>query len=457
MAAEMTLELFEKHLSDLKKEDIQKKMDIARNVSEQCELYRQIGKDSTPPLIKCHNLTGVPIETLKAVNSLEKKSIKFEDWLKEQKLMPQSYNFEYNSIRQLLLTNYTQLLEIPTGIKDSKDYDFSYKKFFTLVQLPGTKASIIVEKPETFMERQRFLYTKMMYREQKKNIVYIGKINLLLNHGKFSYKEDNVQSKTRFIIAASQKFGYLGYIYCCGTGEEYMTNWIEEKILPQLSEESVIIFQENVLNNDEDKVVSDLSKEHIINWLNANEIPHDPKMHRAELYKLVKTIQKSRVEKVSPAELSFRAKGHITIRKKRCNLNNNFFDPFWGLLIHEMNHATTMPVIKTTMKQHQQDITKTLNIIVQNCPLEYWNTFGNTLLDKERNIYREDLEMEHVIDKLMTMVKHEGLPKEWETNSKLYEYSRAAEQKYILLSDNLLQLFANMQTSKHYKTLNIFK
>ncbi|XP_061724696.1 uncharacterized protein LOC133530694 [Cydia pomonella] len=452
MAAEMTLEVFEKHLSDFKKEDIQKKMDIASNLSKQCELYRQIGKDSTPPLIKCHNLTGVPKETLMAVSSLDKKSIKFDNWLKEQKL--QSHNFEYNRIRKLLLHNYTQFLKIPTGIKKSEVYE-GYKKFFTLVQLPGTKASIIVEKPETVMERQRFLQTKMMYKEQKKNIVYIGKINLLLNHGRFSYKEDNVESKTRFIVAASQTIGHLGYIYCCGSSQEYMTNWVEEKILPQLTEESVIIFQENVLRNDDDKVVSDLSKEDIINWLINNEVPHDPKMHRAELYKLVKTNQKSRVEKLSPAELSFRAKGHITIRKKRCNLNNNFFDPFWGFLIHEMNNATTIPVIKTTMKHHQHAITNTANIIVQNCPLDYWNNLGNILLDKERDIYREDLEMEHVIDKLMTMVKHEGLPKEWET--KLDEYNRAAEQKYILLSDNLLQLFENMQRTQHYKSLNIFK
>ncbi|XP_063542979.1 uncharacterized protein LOC134751490 [Cydia strobilella] len=456
MAAEMTLELFEKQLSDLKKEDIQKKMDIASNVSKQCELpNRQTGKDNTPPLVKCQKLTGVSEETLMAVNSLDTKSIKYEDWLKEQKQMIQKHNFEYNSIRKLLLKNYTQLLEIPTGIKNSQDYD-GYKKFFTLVQLPGTKASIIVEKPETVMERQRFLYSKMKYREQKKNIVYIGKINLILNHGKFSFKEDNVESKTRFIIAASQKFGHLGYIYCCGNSQEYMTNWVEEKILPQLSEESVIIFQENVISNDEDKVVSELSKEDIINWLNANEVHHDPKMHRAELYKLVKTVKKNRVEKLSSAELSFKARGHITIRKKKCNLNNNFFDPFWGFLVHEMNNATTIP-IKTTTKHHKHAITNTANIIFQNCPLEYWNNLGNILLDKERDIYREDLEIEHVIDKLMTMVKNEGLPKEWETNSKLDEYSRTAEQKYILLSDTLLKLFENMQKTQYYKSLNIFK
>ncbi|XP_063630154.1 uncharacterized protein LOC134801477 [Cydia splendana] len=458
MAAEMTLEVFEKHLSDFKKEDIQKKMDIASNVSKQCELPKNIptGKDNTPPVMKCQKLTGVPLVTLMDVNSLDNKSIKFEDWLKEQKQMIQSHNFEYYSIRKLLLKNYTQLLEIPTGIKYSQEYE-GYKKFFTLVQLPGTKASIIVEKPETVMERQRFLYKKMMYREQKKNIVYIGKVNLIINHGKFSFKEDNVESKTRFIIAASQKFGHLGYIYCCGNGQEYMTNWVEEKILPQLPEESVIIFQENVLSNDEDKVVSDLSKEDIINWLNANEVPHDPKMHRVELYNLVKTVKKSSVEKLSSAELSFRARGHITIRKKKCNLNNNFFDPFWGFLVHEMNNATTIPLIKSTMKQHQHAITNTANTIVQNCPLEYWNNLGNILLDKERDIYREDLEIEHVIDKLMTMVKNEGLPKEWETNSKLDEYSRTAEQKYILLSDNLLKLYENMQRTQYYKSLNIFK
>ncbi|XP_063370168.1 uncharacterized protein LOC134658416 [Cydia amplana] len=454
MAAKMTLELFEKHLTDFKKEDIQKKMDIASNVSKQCELpNRQPGKDKTPHLIKCQKLTGVPKETLTAVNSLDNKSIKFEDWLREQKLM--IHNFEYNNIRKLLLENYTQLLEIPTGAKDCLDYE-GYKKFFTFIQLPGTKASIIVEKPETVVERQRFLYTKMMYREQKKDIVYIGKINLILNQGKFSYREDTIEARTRYIIAASQTLGLLGYIYCFGNSQEYMTNWIEEKLLPQLSEESVIIFQENVLSNDDDKLVSDLSKEDIINWLSANEVPHDPKMHRAELYNLVKTIQKSRVKKLSPEELSFRAKGHITIRKKRCNLNNNFFDSFWSFLVREMNKAMTVPV-KTSANHHHHAINNTANIIVQNCPLEYWKNLGNILLDKERDIYREDLEIEHVIDKLMTMVKNEGLPKEWDTNLKLDEYSRAAEQKYILLSDNLLQLFANMHKTHYYKTINIFK
>ncbi|XP_063542788.1 uncharacterized protein LOC134751372 [Cydia strobilella] len=452
MAIEMKLEVFEKHLSDFKKEDIQKKMNIASNVCKQCELpNRQFGKDSTPPLIKCQMLTGVSKETLMAVNSLDNKSIHFEDWLREQKLM--IYNFEYNGIRKLLLKNYTQLLEIPTGIKDSQDYE-GYKKSFTFIQLPGTKTSIIVEKPETVMERQRFLYTKMMYREQKKNIVYIGKINLILNQGKFSYREDTVEARTRYIIAASETLGLLGYIYCCGNSEDcYMKNWIEEKLLPQLSKESVIIFQENVLSNDKNKVVSDLSKEDIIYWLNANEVPHDPKMHRAELYNLVKTIQKSRVEKLSPEELSFRAKGHITIRKKRCNLNNNFFNPFWGFLVHEMNKAMKIPLIKTTINQQHHAINNTANIIVQNCPLKYWNNLGNILLNEERDIYKEDLQIEYVIDKLMTMVKNEGLPKEWETNSKLDEYSKAAaEQKYIRLSDNLLQLFANMQKSQYYKT-----
>ncbi|XP_048000547.1 uncharacterized protein LOC125237482 [Leguminivora glycinivorella] len=454
MATKMTLEMFDKQLSDFKIEDIQKKIDIASNVSKQCDIPRASSKGlkDVPAFKMCQTLTGVPEETLRAINSLSHKSIKFDDWLKSQKLLIQNYNTEYNNIRKLLLRDYTQRLEIPKRTQISSDDYEGYKKYFTSIQLPGTKASIIVEKPETVIERQRFLHTKMLYREEKKNMVYIGKVNLLLNNGKFTYKEDTVEAKTRFITAASQKYGYLGFIYCCGNSQEYMANWIDEKILPHLPEKSVIIFQENVLSRDEDKVVSDISKEEILKWLKENEVPHDPKLHRAELYKLVNIFQKSCAEKLSPAELSFRARGHITIRKKRCNLNANYFDPFWGFLVKELNSA--MPLVKPTVKHHYHAINNNASMILQNCPIEYWNNLGNILQAREIEIYREDLQIEHVLDKLMTKVKHEGLPKEWE--SEFDEYSRE-EEKYILLSDNLMQLYVSMQKTQYYKSLNIYK
>lgn len=154
---------------------------------------------------------------------------------------------------------------------------------------------ILMSNPDDAYERYFYLDNINKARKANKHIYYVDERllqatrNIIRPWTVQSLTKDTEEIKGGFVFyhAVSQS-GYMNGLFCNHFSKENFEKWLTEVVIPLLEPSSVLV----IAKTANDRIITTEpiskydSKATMMQWLRENNIPHGPKMHKAELYKL---------------------------------------------------------------------------------------------------------------------------------------------------------------------------
>ncbi|XP_048000609.1 uncharacterized protein LOC125237531 [Leguminivora glycinivorella] len=322
---------------------------------------------------------------------------------KQKLLVVVKNNFSYTDIREILVKHYIEQQEIPTKEKLIADLELKNKPCdkntlnyylndlgFIWRILPGTTKYILTEHPKRVADRLRYFKKLNQYRSENRKIVYIEEN---YNHIYRNHEEANGKYRRCCIAAITENCLVKVDTYTYpGVPGGHLYAWLRNDLLPQLQKNSVVVVEDKLNKEIQDYQIPDAfnTKEEMKDWLTINNVPFAENMCKADLMKL---IDKFANESGDILEDIFKSQGHDFLRKPK----------FPKLCV-------MAPLAQLMLDTYPwQRIPSKLADELKGCTEKQWTQMFDTLKLEERRIMHEDLLMEEIIDKLITMTTQEGL------------------------------------------------
>lgn len=222
---------------------------------------------------------------------------------------------------------------------------------------------VLIEKSDLRQKRIHYLKCLIKHREEKRPIVYVDESYILSSHvSSKSWRDDSakcihrpVSKGERLIIINAG--GEMGCIPNCllmwkagrksGDYHDQMNKdnyikWLQEKLLPNLPPECVVVMDNAAYHNVEihKAPTSNSKKEDMIKWLEDNSVPFSTNMLKPELLTLIKKHQSNK--KTYVVDELLKAHGHTTLRLPPYHPDLNPIEMIWSIVKgHVAKHNTT--------------------------------------------------------------------------------------------------------------------
>lgn len=359
------------------------------------------------PLISAKHYTKINIQSSTIRKCLHLLS--YKSWLsitKSQILRSEKQisSFKsYEDYRQFCRLHYIEKRDIPTLPKLLNYFGKSVpytdnilhpliRAGFTWKELPGAKKALLIEKPEQFQERIQYLQNMKEWRKNHLPILYVEFI---------PWEDMLFIAKKQCVAFAVSTLTGLVHITFLEPNFRFNKHWLKHwtmSFLKIIINPHVIVLAENKIEYKEVDTELKMTspKMEMVQWLEYNDIPHNPYDHRAELYRLVQKSRCNCKPKQSPTEklMSF---GHHVVEHPR------------GIMDLTMVYANIKSKLMSECDIHsnmrKNNAFGFLNSLKE-FTLEEWRNIDLMIREREEKIYQEDMEMEAVVDKLMELGKY---------------------------------------------------
>ncbi|KAJ8707458.1 hypothetical protein PYW08_010710 [Mythimna loreyi] len=381
-----------------------------------------ISRQDPPALKNDHNrfvetmcyYTGVNKEYINQTLKKMKAKKTFTEWLRfksnsnEAPFLELVRKIEYEDMRKVIIDQYVNNLQIPTkatiiqAIKETMNSDQVYTPAmlnqdlnnlgFIWKRLPKSDKYIVVENTEQFSKRMKYLHQMKEYRENKRVLIHVERTIPC------SYKMSKQRvHRSEIIVAASPQIGIIDIYF--PPKLQTLEFWLKNKLHTLPSNSVFVIEQSNPFAVDWEPVCTlptiHSQKTEMIEWLDTYDIPHDPKLHRGELFAL---IQKNKVN--YPPLYRFceilKASGHEVIFRPP---ELTYFK-FFKRLMRPIFSKSGM-----TLQAFKGFVNKKINSVNP----EYWVREDQLMAVHEQMIYDEDQKLELILERLMNNVKNGNL------------------------------------------------
>lgn len=266
------------------------------------------------------------------------------------------------------------------------------KMGFERIKIQNTKTTFMMEKPEVRLKRIEYLDRIKELRAAGKNIVFIGESVI--------YTSAN-QSDCWIIVNAGNKDGFIGpclyYKWGNEVNSEIYNVWLLTQIIPNLSKESVLVFENGPLRNKFGETYPPFytsTKQEMIEWLQKRSISVDPLLTKPQIHDIIchykEALFKNKIDQILGEH------GHLALRLP--------------LYYPELN-----PIEKV------------------------WQQVGKVLLLKKTGVkeLRESRLVDEAIKERMSMIKSEQWKEVHDETIDCEEYYRSLEYDLDEFTDNL--------------------
>lgn len=388
----------------VKPQEIKQKLMIATNITLECQE------------VKNSLLSGIPIEgkyeaTLNILNeftNLPKEELKqiadrtvtrdrsFQKSLNDIRAIPElTLGMLADDIRTVLIKYIVDQKQFPTKMALLKDLKVLSSKYcvenipiqrlvtsnlIKYQHFPEFNRYILTEHPKRAYQRTVYVNLVKEFRLQQKNFVYV-EVRRITIRG----------SACGFIVglAAIPNSGILEKFFTKDSVEPIAMKWMLQRILPCVTENSVIILSQPKLPN---KLSPMGKKPDIIAWLDHNRIPYGKNPHTAELYNLYTTF-KSKSKQQGLYDNVFLNAGYAVVHLPEQYRSLNFFRSVWETMNVTDGHYTGRP------ESLKLQIMNAINL------LSKLNEVEECLIKEELTMMKEDRVMEDIVEKVQIMVK----------------------------------------------------
>uniref|UniRef100_A0A2A4J8A3 Uncharacterized protein n=1 Tax=Heliothis virescens TaxID=7102 RepID=A0A2A4J8A3_HELVI len=374
------------------------KLRIAKHIAQRIDSDSVASKEPEELSKRVGFYTGVQQTIIDPIVSAKKyKSDTFSDWCRHKNMKNENVvpRLSFLQIRRIIYNQYVNKLQVPTKrsmldvIKSSnlKLYKEGYDSLdedlvnlgFVWRRLPGQKRYILVEKPEQFYYRMKYLQQMNEYRAANRVIVHLERT--------LSYFFD-----TDRILVASPQVGMID-IYLPPKGLR-MEHWLLNK-LHLIPPKSVIVIETSnkaameIERTNHCKLPNAHShKDEMIQWLQANDIPCDSTSHRVELYSLIEKYKAHCKPKYRFCEFLKTAGHDVVLRPPELAEMKYFSDALNDLYVKNYFQSA-----QSTLVDHM------------NLTQEYWLDADRKMAAIEDKIYNEDQKLELLLERLMESVR----------------------------------------------------
>nr|XP_034836740.1 uncharacterized protein LOC117993110 [Maniola hyperantus] len=398
-----------KSFEEQKLHDIRAKLDIAKLVIKIC-LARQYDVNiiqyllikkasqyfSSEIITQLHSKFNTP-KTFNELNEMIKMSTTDDNDLNcyDDKLLR---NIILQSTRLPTKVFFRTLKDKSNKSWDQSQFEISMKtRGYKSKTLPRCTKSIIIEDPELSFERIKYLQRIQQFRTAGVPIIYIEE-KITSERGCFfeSLKRRNEEVMI-FYLAVSSSLGMISskHIRIPSLSKPVNThtlllNWILESVVPYVSTSSVFVLEDKPYNlkSDVEPPTMYSSRTRMMNWLEQNDIPHNPNMHSAELFNLVKGSSRNLLGKSVFDDLM--SYGHKILLRPRKTQYLNYFNILWVKIFDKSN---------------------SLNMDFFNAmTINNWKRLEIMLREIEEKTIKEDIQVNKTIGKIFTFAEHEPMP-----------------------------------------------
>ncbi|XP_075977865.1 uncharacterized protein LOC142977677 [Anticarsia gemmatalis] len=412
--------------------------EIIRNLKELSDLEQQdLIKTQNQYLDEIASLTGVSVTTLKRIK--KEGSINGGVWRTPGKKRPHEStvsnldNFDLDAIRNKINEYYIFRKQVPTlrsllmDLKDSIQFRGCHETLRRILLANGymfkknkNERSLLIERYDIAAWRHRFLRTIGQKRAEGKQIIYLDETYVHKNYKpKKSWQGpstsgviENISSGKRFIIvhAGSDKGPVPNSLLVFSTKSKMadyhhdmnaknFNKWLQEKLVPNLHEPSVIImdnasYHSVVINK---APTSQNRKDEIKEWLTLNGVPFEDYHSKNELLCLVK---RHTPEPIYEADQILSQNGHEVLRLPPYHCDLNAIELVWSLAkrkVASKNIALTTLQLENLIKESFENVTP-----------EDWKKMTDHVIHVENKYKQRDRIVEENLDSFIISVGDSG-------------------------------------------------
>lgn len=377
--------------------------------------------------ISVRSVTKIRKEGIEAGGSILRSPGKKRPYSEEKKFHID--DFDKRVIRDTIDNFYTVQKKVPTApkllaaIKEKINFPWGVSTLRKLLKEMGFKwkrcgkvRKVLIERPDIVNWRARFLRDIQNYRHQKCKLIYLDEtwVDNNLTFGKCWSSDDvsgvltNTSSSNRLIVvSAGSEDGFVHeatLIFRAGkvTGDYHgqmngvnFEKWINEKLLPKLSEKSVIVLDNAPYHCiQENKTPSKYSvKKVMVDWLTKNKIPCSMEMKKFELLELI--TQNKPPEKIYRIDEILKSRGHIVIRLPPYMCDLNPIELAWAKMKRKIKEENITGDLSLTKLEEA-----TKNAIDSITKID-WEGFTSHTLKVEQDYWIKDSIMEDTVDRFV--------------------------------------------------------
>lgn len=286
-----------------------------------------------------------------------------------------------------------------------RDMGFKWKR------CKNKKHRILVEHPKITMWRFKYLASVRKCREENKNIIYLTEtwVDHTLNFKKCWYNANSLSTQVSIdrsnrviILHACKETGFIENVQLIFEANErtegydghmnYRTyeKWLIEKLLPNITQNSVIILDNSSYNSTEQNKMPSkyATKATMISWLEKNGVPVNPHMYKGELYNLLAKYKNC--EKIYCIDEMLKAKGHTVLRL-----------PPYMFILNPMELVWEKVESKIRKADYPQDIKMIVTEAMNSITVEDWEQFYSDVIKIENEYSSTDKAVEEEVDKFI--------------------------------------------------------
>ncbi|CAH1975548.1 unnamed protein product [Acanthoscelides obtectus] len=329
---------------------------------------------------------------------------------------------QIKSIREIIYNFYMMEKKLPTlkgirqkildrGVLSEDVAELSISTLSRLLKKIGfkwqkmqDKRKVLCESYDIRAKRIKFLKKIIEFRKEGRNIVYTDETYIHSSHVKDKGWYDGSDKNLKKPISKGQRLiivhagGEKGFvqngllIFKSGTktgdyhnemnSKNFMI-WVERQLLPNLPERSVLVVDNASYHNVPIKknITTATRKAEMINWLETNGIPADPKLTKPELYKIISENKFRFPIKYRLDEL-LEKDGHCVLRLPPYHPELNPIEKIWALVknwVAARNTTFRLPDTEALARQKFEEVTEQewFNIC------QHVRKYENELIEKE--------------------------------------------------------------------------
>ncbi|XP_013200105.2 uncharacterized protein LOC106142770 [Amyelois transitella] len=401
------------HTETDKLADINNKIALIRRVTEKCQFAVTQPVSLANPTVATMIFTDELNENI--IKAREKRVAiemnELSDNCEKQKKKVAAAPITSSGIHDVLYKNYVTY----RSIIDQKSIDeelYKYKiyeyqtqilrsKGFVWRKISGNKC-ILIEDPWVQARRIKYLVDMKKFRDQGRTFAYVEEKVIpadaaTLSQFQLGYHYLDWKNQSTVRIAISPQSGLLDFSV---NNVSSNSDWLIKDICNHLRPSDVLVLEENLLKEEPlgKPPKPEATKADMIKWLEENNIPCTSTMHRAELYELIQMYSDRFNEKYLTEEI-IKSKGIDIAKRPKGWAMLNYFEPIWNI------SALWQDVGDEGVTEK---VTKRIETAVKHNRCG-WTKFGDQLAQKEREVFEKDMELEEVVDKLLTMAKFEDM------------------------------------------------
>ncbi|XP_049881894.1 uncharacterized protein LOC126377886 [Pectinophora gossypiella] len=382
-------------------EDMNRKLSIAHSVVQVCKAET----NRSPPVCsvseRALDLTKAHINLILRSQGLIRPNITYTEPKQTHDILlfkPQIYEI----LRNVYVDSYLRKNHIPTkttfesNFKKNKKQpivDCLKRQGFTWIKIPGTSKCLLVESPSQVRRKCEYFMKIAQYRSEGRHIVYIEEMNCrkkAIFSEDFSSMDDNL--KFLYLIAANKEGTIHLSFFSTGTVQEFLRKFFMDLILTKIKTPTVFVLGEKFLHEKNKCPLPKLDspKAAMLEFLTRNNIPHDANAPKAELYLLIQQYKNTCKTEFYSLDDLVSGYGHVILRRPYVLSSLSYFTDFVKrvkeVLRNGLHHLYVVNVISTMS-------------------VADWQRNEQDLIERENEMYTEDVKIEEIVDKLFMMAE----------------------------------------------------